>query len=320
MAVKLDLKDKKILWELNSNCRQSNSEIAKKVLLSPEAVLYRIKKLENEGIITQYQTIINLSKIGIIQFKLCLSLQYLNKEKLEQIINKLKKDEKVKWIVSTQGNWNLIISCETNSLDEVDDLKNSILSYFGKSIREKSLSILIEAETFERNYLLEEKKTSSKRTIMKESTPEKLDKFDLKLLKELSMNARMSIVDLSFKLKLTPRIVQYRIKQLEKKEIILGYKIAIDYEKTGIKFYKLFISLGNLDFEEIKKLNNYFISNKNVIHNVRVIGNWDFEPEVEVFNENEFNKILDELREKFSDLINKIDIITIRKEHKFVYF
>lgn len=316
----LDVKDRKILWELTSNCRQTNSEIARKVLLSPEAVLYRIKKLENEGIITQYQTIINLSKIGIIQFKICLSLQYLDKEKLEQIINKLKKDEKVKWIVSVQGNWDLIISCETNSLHNVDELKNHILNYFGKNIREKALSILIEAETFERNYLIEGKKISNKRIIMKESTPEKLDKFDLKLLKELSMNAKISIVDLSTKLKSTPRIVQYKIKQLEKKEIILGYKIAIDYEKIRIKFYKLFISLGSINLEEIKRLNDFFIYNKNLIHNVKVIGNWDFEPEFEVLSDEEFNQILDELKEKFSNLISKIDIITIRKEHKFIYF
>ena len=118
--MRLDIKDKKILWELNSNCRQTNSEIAKKILLSPEAVLYRIKKLENGGIITQYQTIIDLSKLGIVQFKICLSLQYLDKEKIEKIIDKLKKEEKVKWIVSTQGNWDLILSSETASLISLD--------------------------------------------------------------------------------------------------------------------------------------------------------------------------------------------------------
>ena len=318
--MRLDIKDKKILWELNSNCRQTNSEIAKKILLSPEAVLYRIKKLENGGIITQYQTIIDLSKLGIVQFKICLSLQYLDKEKIEKIIDKLKKEEKVKWIVSTQGNWDLILSCETASLNEVNELKNNLLNYFGEGIREKSLSILIEAETFERNYLIEGKNTSNKRVIMKESSPIKIDEFDLKLLKEISINARVSTVDLSFKLKSTPRIIQYTIKQLERKKIILGYKIAINYEKLEIKFYKLFIHLGNINPEEIKRLNDFFVYNKNIIHNVKVIGNWDFEPEIEVFSDDEFNKILDELKEKFSNSISKIEIITIRKEHKFVYF
>ena len=43
MAIKLDLKDKKILEQLDLNSRQSNSQIAKKVGLSKDAIGYRIK-------------------------------------------------------------------------------------------------------------------------------------------------------------------------------------------------------------------------------------------------------------------------------------
>ena len=42
--VELDLKDKKILFELDFDARQSYSEIAKKVRLSKQVVEYRIKK------------------------------------------------------------------------------------------------------------------------------------------------------------------------------------------------------------------------------------------------------------------------------------
>ena len=45
--VKLDIKDKKILYELYTNARQSNNSIAKKIGLSREAIDYRIKNLEN---------------------------------------------------------------------------------------------------------------------------------------------------------------------------------------------------------------------------------------------------------------------------------
>ena len=60
--------------------------------------------------------------------------------------------------------------------------------------------------------------------------------------------------------------------------------------------------------------------NKNVIHHVKVLGNWDLEPEFEVWNEEEFDKILNDMKDKFSDIIKGVDIITISKEHKFVYF
>jgi len=47
MTYELDLKDKKILYELDINSRQPNSEIAKKVGLSKQIVGLRIKKLEH---------------------------------------------------------------------------------------------------------------------------------------------------------------------------------------------------------------------------------------------------------------------------------
>ena len=42
--VDLDLKDRKILYELDLNCRQSNAQIGKKVGLSRKVVDYRIKR------------------------------------------------------------------------------------------------------------------------------------------------------------------------------------------------------------------------------------------------------------------------------------
>ena len=53
---------------------------------------------------------------------------------------------------------------------------------------------------------------------------------------------------------------------------------------------------------------------------MKVFGQWDYEPEFEVHNEKEFDNILRELNDAFSDVIQKIEVITITKEHKFVYF
>ena len=44
MTLKIDLKDRKILYELDLNSRQSNSTLGKKVGLSKDIVNYRIKK------------------------------------------------------------------------------------------------------------------------------------------------------------------------------------------------------------------------------------------------------------------------------------
>jgi len=66
----LDTKDRKILYELDLNSRQSFSRLAKKVGLSKDAVRYRITSLEEQGVIQRFHTVINVSKLGFISFRI----------------------------------------------------------------------------------------------------------------------------------------------------------------------------------------------------------------------------------------------------------
>ena len=62
--IKLDLKDKKILSELNRNSRQTFSQIGKKVQLPKSVVAFRVKKLTDAGLIDLFCTIINKYELG----------------------------------------------------------------------------------------------------------------------------------------------------------------------------------------------------------------------------------------------------------------
>ena len=52
-----DLKDKRLLYELDCNSRQTIQQLAKKIGLSKDAVKYRMNKLINEGIIKSCGTL-----------------------------------------------------------------------------------------------------------------------------------------------------------------------------------------------------------------------------------------------------------------------
>jgi Lrp/AsnC family leucine-responsive transcriptional regulator len=323
MAINLDLKDRKLLYELDNNSRQSSSKIAKKIHLSPEVVNYRIKRLEKEGIITQYQIIVDLAALGVLQFKIYLSLQHIGSEKLQNILGKIKEIDAIRWIVSCKGDWDFIIGLETYHIEDIDSLKNTIVSLFENHIDTKALSVLVEGQIYNRDYLIDTRDSlllKRSRVLMKKEREQKIDSLDLLILKKLAENSRKRIVDMAAELKQTPRVIIYRIKQLEKKKIISGYKIAINYEKLGIKFFKTLIYLDNPNKERINTLANYLSQNKNIIHYLKVLGNWDIEIEFEVYSDEEFDSIIKEIKDEFSYIIKRVDTITISKEHKFVYF
>ncbi len=70
---KLDLKDRKLLYELDCNSRQTIQQLAKKIGLSKDAVNYRINKLIRNGIIKSFNAVIDTGKLGFISFRLFLN-------------------------------------------------------------------------------------------------------------------------------------------------------------------------------------------------------------------------------------------------------
>jgi len=60
----MDILDYKILECLRSNARQKASAIGEKINLSVSAVIVRIRKLENSGIITGYTVQVDMKKLG----------------------------------------------------------------------------------------------------------------------------------------------------------------------------------------------------------------------------------------------------------------
>ena len=66
----VDATDKKLLFILQSDCKQTTKELSLKLNLSVTAVYERIKKLEREGIIDKYVVLVDRSKVekGFVVF------------------------------------------------------------------------------------------------------------------------------------------------------------------------------------------------------------------------------------------------------------
>jgi Lrp/AsnC family leucine-responsive transcriptional regulator len=61
----VDLIDKKILYLLQSNARMSNANIAREIKLAPSVTLSRVRKLEEQGILTGYEARLNHHALGL---------------------------------------------------------------------------------------------------------------------------------------------------------------------------------------------------------------------------------------------------------------
>jgi len=312
----LTKKDMRILNELDMDARQSISRIAKKVGLSKEVVNYRIKQLENKGIINGYYAIIDHSLLGYTIYRLLLKFNNVSPKIEQDMVNFAKKNPGIGWVGSLQNKWDMVLAFWAKDLAEFNDFYIKFKEKFGRFIIEKQVTIGNKIHHFKFNFLhnsnIEKKITTGGKK------PLPWDQKDKEIMKLLSANARMPVIDIANKLHLTSGAIKYRLKQLEK--AIMGYRAMIDFSKLGYTHYKIFLFLNNHEKKTEMKLATFLALDKRVIYITEAIGNSDLEFEIFVKNQEELSNFIRKLREEFPEVIRDYLTILTAKEHYINYF
>lgn len=317
---KLDLKDRKILYALDINARQPDLKIAKKVGLSQQAVNYRIRNLVRRGIIREFYTVINIAKLGYTYYKVYFKLQNITPEKEREIIDFLVNHNNLIWIGTCSGRWDISVSILAKNIIQFNRIVRAITNEFSEYIQSKDILTVSELPHFTRAYLLE--KESNIELIEFSSEPEetRLDETDKKIISRIAVNAGFSYPELARDLNLSADIIRYRIKKLQEDKIIQGYRAWIDLDLIGYQFYKVLLSLQNVNEKREKTLLNFCSQHPNIVYILKTIGSWDMELEFEVRDIKEFNNAMMELRNKFQDIIRNYEPLLIFREHKINYY
>jgi DNA-binding Lrp family transcriptional regulator len=312
----LDKKDRELLYLLDVNARASLSQLAKKTSMSKQVVKYRINRLEKSGFIKGYYAMIDHSRLGFISFRIYLKFRNINPKKHNIILNYLKKQKPVWAIVNILGKWDIALGVGVGDIYNFYDFWENFLSKYIKNIKDYAISIYSPIYHFTSSYLVDKKDTSKQRILGGKGKAE-FDKIDLKILNELSKNARISLVEISEKINMTAEAIAKRIKKLEKKEIIQGYRAMIDIEKLGYNFYKTEIRLSK--FQSINKLMDFCHSHPNIYQIDKTIGGETLEIEFHVKTLRQMHEIIKQIQSLFPNTIESWDYITLREQEHVTY-
>jgi len=310
----MDKKDKRILEELIINSRIPINQLAKKVGVSREVALYRIKKLKKD-IIKGFNTIVNVKQLGYSRFACFFQLKNISAEEENKFIEFLVNHDFVTYMGPVIGKWNVIFDILVIDNQHMENIIKDITEEVSKYLENYMvIGIGMEEEIFPTK-LIGIKKSIKRYSLLKEH---KVDIMDKKILGLLSNNSRVEYKEISNKLGLTSNAIKYRIKNLERYGIISGYTISLDFRKLGYEWHNIQLKLNNL--VEITKLIPFFRNHLSVVYYFKHIGNEDWNIDIGVIVENSLglrNFIL-ELRERFGDVVKVHDtyiIFDVLKEH-----
>lgn len=314
MPIQLDKLDHRLLFELDKNSRLPETSLAKLIGRSKESVRYRIAQLKDKGIIQGFTTWIDPTKLGYSSAKIYLTLANKPQQKKE-FIQYVKKDKRLFWLGIAEGAWNAGLTFFVKSNQEFFELKNELFSKFKELILDSHTAVLVNVNMCDKTFLY----PAETKWLTIFGTPETLvlDETEKKVLQELFLNSRISLVEIARKHDTTIDIVRNRIKRLEEKKIISRYTTKIDFNFLGYEFYKTFLYFHNLTKADELKLMEYTRKNPNIIHLIKQISPWDIELEIMCESYHQYNQIISALTLEFSEIISKVETAIMSEDYVF---
>ncbi len=298
----LDLFDKKILFELDKDSSQPISKIAKKIKRSKEFANFRIHRLEKEKIILGYSAIVDMSKLGYFTFRIYLRWQNMTQEQKQQFYDEVKIKENVWTTTVLHGKWDFAFFIGVKSIDTFHQLWNEIQLNYKDKIAESKIAIYAPVHNFNKRFFVDyNKNPEAVERIYGKGSLTDFDELDEKIIRLYAGNVRVSFPEIAKELSVTSETVRKRIMGMEKKGIIVGYKINPNLQALGFQGYRVDFLLNSV--KRNKELFEYLKQHKYFYQINKSIGGADFETEIVVKDLNHLLEILEEVVKQFSDVI-----------------
>ncbi len=327
LPIKLDNKDKEILRLLNENARLTSKSIGASTNISREVADYRIKRLMKNGLISGYITIVSDRKLGYESYVLLMQLQNYTTEDEKKIIEYLKDHKNIKWVLKCSGDWDIQTIIVARNKNQLANIIDEINSFCGNNIRRCDLAIVInllvaENLTFMLNKPSRSLNPKDMPPIQKEEVYDTadIDDKDRKLLRALAKDARGPIVKIAQQIDLSADATNLRMKKLQKSGVIKKFQTVVDLSTLNYLLYSVFLKINNYSPKRESQIKTFLYSLPKITFAERIIGNWDVRLQISCSNPQDFEGILQKIREFLGADLKYYNFALMLKESKRVSY
>ena len=319
--VKLDVRDRNILSILSDNCRTPITHIAKAVRLSRDAVAYRIKRLEKKGIIKAFIPLLNLKALGFNKYHTFLLLDEKKKNRQKELIDFLKRHPSTRSVIEYSSRWDLELVSVARNVQEFDRMINEIMSQFSDVVHDNNKVLVIKnyySVHLPYHFYMDFREPWP--NIPSTFLGQEFDDHDLKIVEELTLNARESLYNIGESVGLSPDAVGYRIARMKERGIILRFTIIVDLTRIGYNWYAFIIKTDSLFGEIEKRFIEFTSRNPYIIRSVKTLGDMDLMLYIVTDSTHSFHNCVKDVKHEFGNIIKEYRIFPAFKEHIYIPF
>lgn len=269
-----------------------------------------MSKLESLGILQGYYAVIDVFALNRIAGRLWIKFQNTGLEKEKEIIAEALRLPFVGWVVSLSGDYDLVVVFWAENLFHFSELIKEFKSKYSTYFKTADMSFILKEHHISHRY---SKGIPFNEFVTAPPKNSPLDFSDKQILKILSSNARASLIDISEKTGISDKTVRYRIAQMEKNGVILGYRVKTNNVKLGYNWFKVFLKISNFSEKDKSNLLSFLRNDSSVVFVTESFGFADLEFEILLKTNEELRSFLNKLRGLFTGIsgystVNLFDI------------
>jgi DNA-binding Lrp family transcriptional regulator len=321
MTKRLDIKDRKLLYWLAQNSRQSHSQLAARIGLSKNAVSYRVARLKRMGVIKYFTVVVNLGLLGYNTYDVLIRLRARPGEEKE-ILSFIVNHPFTVWVVSLSGSWDLLAEVAAKDFSHYNSIMDELLGFIGNRLDSYETHVALEiykVEHLVRDFtsgLGIEFKPPPGREFEKTV---KIDSKDRAILGVLAKAGNLPIQDIGKEVGLSHDVVGYRIKKLVKDGVILHFIPEINSKRIGYSDYLALLTLRGLSGKE-KALKSFLKGHNNISYAFRGATKSEVIFVASVKTPEKMDSLMKELKAGYFDVIQSQSHLLITNHLKFNLF
>jgi len=286
----LDKVDIKLLDALREDARAPLKELSKKCRISKQTVSYRVNRLMERKIVKGFHANIDYSLLGYDMYYLFIKTRYLADE--TTFVEELSKIKGCISIMNCLSQYNYNVKLITK------DIYSTIKELEGLFNRKKNITTHFVLQRLEK---LREQIT--------------IDAKDKAILKELSINCRLTSLEISRRTKIGYDTVHARIKNLIKKKVIENFITIIDFETSGFVDYSILLKFADDKLEQLPLLESQLKNDPLAVRRFKTVGEFSYMFELVDKDFLSINDKISRIRSQFHEMIRSSHIVPIQKHY-----
>jgi DNA-binding Lrp family transcriptional regulator len=318
--INIDVKDRKILFYLLRDSRQTLKSLGKKAGLSKELTSYRIKRLMDQKIIMKFPTNLFFSKLGYTFMNVFFQFKNINPKIKSEIIKYVTDSTCISYVSLLEGKYDFQFEVMLGDPLEFEAFFDEFKSRYHNYLIFADIVLWIKGEHYNYPFLIDSKNNTTEPFTWHwgNLTLASIDELDFAILKNLSNNSRIQTKKIASNINSTVSIVNNRIQKLIKNGVIMQFTTFVDWSKLGYDWYHLQIILN--DYKKKSQILNLIRKSPFLIRNFKgLYYDIDIHCTFLFQHQNQLRELIETITEKFPNEIENFHFYRTFKVYKHEY-